>query len=185
MWFALHLFLLIILLNHQDNNPVVLGFSAPYAALLGLIIATGLLGGIFLTKRRSVNMPRALLNLRSNASLRPVGLVLGTVVLTAIWTTPFQNITLSSLQSETIRGWATLATLAIVYFALFYQSKSVTLPWAAWLAVAVIIGAAVVILAVHFLARFPQLNLIDELHNWSVSVSLVIHSGRLALRECF
>jgi len=168
VWCALHVLLLIILINHQDSDPAILGFSAPYAMLLGLIVAFGIAGGLLLADRNSFHLPRITLGLRSNAIVRTVAMLIGVIAVYAIWTTPFDGIALNSLQREAIRGWASLAILATVYMGLFYQTRPVTLPWALWFMAAALAGAAVVILAVQYLDRFPALNLIDELHNWSV-----------------
>jgi hypothetical protein len=168
VWYVLHLLLLMILINHQDSAPIFLGFSAPYAVLLGLIIAFGIAGGLLLADQNSLHLPQIVLGLRSNVIVRTVAMLIGVILIYAIWTTPFEGIALSSLQRETIRGWASLAILAIVYIGLFYQTRPITLPWALWFAAAALAGAAVVILAVHYIDRFPALNLIDELHNWSV-----------------
>jgi hypothetical protein len=167
-WFGLHIALFIILLNHQDNTPVFGTFSAGYAAYLGLVVLVGVAGGAFILTRSLIRIPQTVIALRANNFVRAVALTLGTLVLLWIWLTPFNNIFLTSVQRETIRAWDTLVVLSTMYLGLFWRAKDTETSWAAWLTVALTAGAAVVILAVHFLDRFPQINLIDELHNWSV-----------------
>ncbi|HVO43330.1 MAG TPA: glycosyltransferase family 39 protein, partial [Aggregatilineales bacterium] len=141
-------------------------------------MSTGLIGGALIATSRAIHLPRVLSALRSNAIVRPVGLLIGIAVVAAIWLTPSQDSSLSSLQREAIRGWEMLVVLAIVYAGLFWQADDVAIPWPAWFMAATVIGAAIVIVAFHYLDRFPQINLIDELHNWSVQWTFA-HTGLL------
>ncbi len=167
-WLALHVALLAVLLNHPDINPIVWGYSAPYAAFLVLVAVTGLFGAALFPARDNIRVPQGLAALRSNVLVRLVGLLIGTAAIVVIWTAPFQNIVLTQVQREAIRGWGTLVVLIVIYVGLFWRSATIVLPWSAWVVATATMGAMVVILAVHYLDRFPQLNLIDELHNWSV-----------------
>lgn len=167
-WLVLHLALLAVLLDHRDVKPVVLSYSAPYAAFLILIVGVGLLGAALVLSRDSIHLPRGLSGLRSNGVVRLGGLLIGTAAIAAIWIIPFQDIALTQVQQEAIRGWGTLLVLIVVYVGLFWRAATVALPWSVWVVATSAIGALVVIIAVRYLDRFPQINLIDELHNWSV-----------------
>src|SRR5262249_11163854 len=154
----LHLALLLVLINHRDGSPAILSYSAPYAALLVLVASTGLLGAIAVMARDSIHLPRGLTAFRSGLVVRVVGLLLGTAAIAAIWTMPFQNIALSQVQQEALRGWGTLVVWVVVYAALFWKATTTVLPWSAWVVATTLIGAVVVILTVHYLDRFPQIN---------------------------
>ncbi len=168
IWVLFHLLFLSILVDHADPDPVIAGrYSTAYALVLGLIALSGLIGVVVLLLGRPFALPRWLHTLRSHRTFNAAVLVVSTALMLAVWLIPFQ-VPMPAVQRELLRGYATGAILAGLYLALFWCGPDPYVPWRVWKAVAVIVGAGAVIIAVHYIDRFPQLNTIDELHNWVV-----------------
>ncbi len=167
-WVLFHAAFLVILLDREDDFPVVLNrYSVSYAALLALITAVGLVGAVVLWRFRAIQPPQWLVALRASRIVTFAVVVIGILILLAIWMTPFQMF-VTPVQKQLLRSYGTLAVLGATYAAVFWRGRDVCDSWQTWLAVGVVVGAAVLIFTVHYLDRYPQLNQIDELHNWVV-----------------
>src|SRR4051812_16863284 len=111
--------------------------------------------------------PYWLLKLRSYRWFYPAVFAVTVILLTWIWITPFP-VKLFALEKELIRGSASLAVIGIGYLATYWYAVDRLIGYRTW----VLVGSAVcfltLIIALHYVDRFPQLNRIDELHNWHV-----------------
>jgi hypothetical protein len=167
-WVLFHITFLVILLDREDVNPVVLNrYSVSYAALLALIAAVGLIGVVILWRFRQMQPSHWLITLRTSRLVTLAIIALGIWIMFAIWMTPFQMF-VTPVQKQLLRSYGTLAVLGFTYAALFWRGRDVCDSWRTWAVVAGVIGAIGLILSVHYLDRYPQLNRIDELHNWVV-----------------
>lgn len=156
LWAFLHIGLLAILLNQGDVMPWLL-------ALIGVV---GVVGAILLW--RVADVPRWLQSVRLNPLFMALVLIAGTILLLITWIVPVE-VALSALDKELLRAYVTLLILAITHSLLFWrQERELCLPFWIWLAVGAVVASVGVIITVHYVDRFPQLNTIDELHNWVV-----------------
>ncbi len=168
IWLLSHAVILRILLDNQDLEPAVLGrYNLFYALGMALVAAAGLLGAVWILVSARIRPPRWLESLRASRLFMAAVLAGGALLMLAIWLTPFR-IFVTPLQKELLRGYGTGAILVGVYHLLFWCGRDRRAPWSAWLAVAGVAGAGALIITIHYLDRFPQLNTIDELHNWVV-----------------
>src|SRR5258708_7981435 len=160
LWAFIHVALLAILLDRRDDMP----------GLLALIAAVGVIGVVVLW--RIVDVPRWLQSLRMNRLFIAAVLIVGTGLLLVTWLVPVEVI-LTAFQKEMLRAYATLLILAITYVVLSWRARRETdlcLPFWMWLAVGTLAASVGVIITVHYVDRFPQLNTIDELHNCVVQL---------------
>jgi hypothetical protein len=102
---------------------------------------------------------------RTNALVRICVLAIAAFGASVLWLTPMQG---SPIEKELVRGGGTLFALIAAYFVLFWRTDDPCVGWWAWLIVAGTAGTVGVMVSVHYLDRFPRLNLIDEVHNWVV-----------------
>lgn len=167
-WLLLHLIILRVLIDHEDEFPVIAGrYSLSYAGGLALIAAAGLIGAVVLARTRRIQLPRLLVRLRDQWWFLPAVFSASAALMLAVWMTPFQ-IFVTPVQKELLRGYATGAILTAAYVAVFWCGRDVVVPWAGWLVLGIGSGVAALVVTVHWLDRYPQLNQIDELHNWVV-----------------
>jgi hypothetical protein len=167
-WLLLHLILLRILVDRVDLSPVVFGrYSVPYTFLLAVIALAGIGGAFWAWRNQPASLPRWLQTLRTRPSFYVAIVGGGTLLLLTIWLTPFRMPT-TSLQRELLRGYASAAILVVTYFSLFWCGRDTLVSWRSWLIVGGVAASIALFLTVHYLDRFPQLNRIDELHNWVV-----------------
>src|SRR5258708_734047 len=158
LWVFVHIALLALLLDQRDDMP----------GLLVLIAAVGVIGAIILW--RTDDVPRWLQSVRANRLIFAAVLIAGTVLLLLTWLTPIE-VLLTLLQKELLRAYATLLILVVTYSVLFWhehRQADLCLPYWMWLVVGAVAASAGMIITVHYVDRFPQLNTIDELHNWVV-----------------
>jgi hypothetical protein len=167
-WLLLHVILLRILADRTDLFPVVFGrYSIAYTILLAVIALVGIGGTLWAWRNQPASLPRWLQALRTRPPFHVAVIGGGILLLLTTWLTPFQMPT-TSLQRELLRGYASAAILTVTYFALFWCGRDALVSWRSWLVVAGVGASAAIFLTVHYLDRFPQLNRIDELHNWVV-----------------
>src|SRR5258706_2578763 len=162
-WLLAHVVLVRFLIDYQNSDPARL--SQSYEIGLGLIVAMGLAGVAFLARRP--RLPRWLATLRCSGLFHAAIWVGGLLVMLGIWTTPFQ-IFLTPLQRELLRDYGTAAVLVAAYLALFWQEREIHVPWPYWVALSAVVIAVALVVTLAYLDRYPQLNTLDELHNWVV-----------------
>lgn len=167
-WMFAHLGIFLTLAAHQDDDPVFFNrYNPGYSTLLGFIVVFALIGAVIIWRANAIRLPRRVEMLRVNNIVRVVVLAAGMSGLLAIWLISFPFSVLP-IQKELTRAYLTAAVLLTTYMLLFWRGRDQCVPWSVYIAALGVLAVVGVVITVHYLDRFPQLNTIDELHNWVV-----------------
>ncbi|MEP7286745.1 MAG: glycosyltransferase family 39 protein [Chloroflexota bacterium] len=180
LWLAIHSLLLAFLVSHRDTLPTVLNrYSTLYALLLLALVVVGI-AGLWVLWQPEIyrgRLSRLISKLRTYPLFYMAVCSIGVLLMLAVWLTPFA-IPMIPLHRQLLRCYATGLILGTTYLTLFAGARERYVSFRLWVAVSAIACFAVLIIAVHYLDRFPQLNQIDELHNWSAQWTFA-HTGLL------
>ena len=186
LWLVMHAALIGSFLTYHTSSQAVIAdrYSSAFVALvitLGLwaifaALLTGVLAQCSTERFRQTLGPFALL--RERLWFRAVVIVPLTVFMTGYWLR-FPDI-LRDIPHPYIRFWASVTILAIVYFGLFWRAESESRPlaWRWWLLIGGIGVAVALTVGLRSVGRFPQLDTLDELHNYIVQWTYA-HTGLL------
>ncbi len=160
VWVLIHLILFAVLINHPD--------AAARANTLPLLIliAAGVIGAALILRLDRLHPPALLLRARTHRLFFGGVVIVSMLAMLVVWLV--SSPALTYFQEELVRGYITGLILLGVYSTLFWCGADITVPWSAWLALGTVVLSVTFIITVHFVDRYPKLNTIDELHNWSV-----------------
>jgi Dolichyl-phosphate-mannose-protein mannosyltransferase len=119
------------------------------------------------TERAKPSLMNRLNRWRANPWARLALLISILLVIFMVWITPLPFRTYPT-QRILIRGGISFALLFYGYVVLYWRAANPVLGLRRWGLLAAVAGGMIMAIQLHYLDRFPQLNQIDEVHNWSV-----------------
>ncbi|HLY24955.1 MAG TPA: glycosyltransferase family 39 protein, partial [Aggregatilineales bacterium] len=105
--------------------------------------------------------------------------VIGTFAIATLWL--WMPLNGTDFQKELLRGYLTSAILTATYAALYWRESAQEarrLSYPVWVIAGAVVALLTLLVAIHYLDRFPRLNTIDELQNWIVQWT-VANTGML------
>ncbi len=176
LWLIMHIALIGGLLTyHTSSDPTIADrYSSCFVALVVAIALWATLSALLLcvlaqlSQERFCRLLGFYCHLREDIFFRAVVIIPLTTFMTSYWLR-FPDI-LRDIPHPYLRFCGSVTIMAVVYFGLFWRARSENEPlrWHWWLlggSIGLAVGLAV---AITYIGRFPQLDTLDELHNYIV-----------------
>lgn len=184
LWLAMHGLLIVDLLsNHTSFNTAIAGRYSPVFVLAVLGAALWAVGStaliIALFRLPLQRFDRALGKfgvLREQPAFRVVVILLATLFMASYWLR-FPDM-LTDMLHPYLRFCLSISILAAVYFGLFWRASDPQVRWHWWLLIGILGALIAVVVTVKYMGVFPQIDTLDELHNYIVQWSYA-HTGLL------
>ncbi len=184
LWLAMHGLLIADLLsNHTSFNPVVAGrYSLGFTlAVLGAAVwaiggATLIIALFRLPPDRFARVLGKFGTAREQTLFRIVSIVLASLFMASYWLR-FPDM-LSDVLHPYLRFCLSISILAAVYFGLFWRASDPQVRWHWWLLIGGLGTLIAVAVTVKYMGVFPQIDTLDELHNYIVQWTYA-HTGLL------
>ncbi|MHB8628586.1 MAG: glycosyltransferase family 39 protein [Aggregatilineales bacterium] len=184
LWLAMHGLLIVSLLTyHISFDPVVAGrYSIGFVlAVFGAgLWAIGAAALVIALSRFSDERFCRILGLfgvwREQTTFRIAVIVLASLFMASYWLR-FPDI-LPDVPHPYLRFCLSISILAAVYFGLFWRAPDPPARWRWWLLIGTLGALIAVVVTVKYMGVFPQIDTLDELHNYIVQWTYA-HTGLL------